>query len=111
MEQNGWKSIFQTQLLLGMTRRNDLALVGVESSFSDCSLLLFCHLFVIIVYSVQAMYLSTTAGSDLADKTRNILKKIMTDKMQMMFNYEGRGTKNNASLKKYPAILSVIYRT
>jgi hypothetical protein len=56
------------------------------------------------------MYLSTTAGSDLADKTRNILKKIMTDKMQMMFNYEGRGTKNNASLKKYPGPLYIVHK-
>lgn len=54
--------------------------------------------------------MSTTPGRDLAEKTRNILKKLMTDQLQMQFNYEGRGTKNKKSMKEFPAILSTVYR-
>jgi len=56
-------------------------------------------------------YLSITPGTDLADKTRNIVKAVMSDQVQMSFNYEGLGTKDKSSLKKkFPALLSVIYR-
>lgn len=55
------------------------------------------------------VFLSTVPGRDVADKTRNVLKKLMTDEVQMLFNYEGRGQKNKRSIKEFPRILSAVY--
>jgi len=64
----------------------------------------------LVIHSVQEIYLPISPGTDLQQKTRNIMKKVLIDKMQMLFNYEGRGMKNKDSLKKFPALLSVVYR-
>jgi len=57
----------------------------------------------------QVVYLSDLPGNDVAEKTRAVLKRLVSDKAQMMFNYEGRGQKKKLSIKKFPRILSAVY--
>jgi hypothetical protein len=38
-----------------------------------------------------------------------VLKKLMSDQLQKLFNLEGRGMKNKKGLKEFPAILSAVY--
>ena len=45
----------------------------------------------------------------MADKTRNVLKKLMTDQLQCQFNNEGRGMKGKLALKTHTQLMSLIY--
>ena len=54
-------------------------------------------------------FLSTVSGKDVAEKTRNVLKRLMSDSVQMQFNYEGRGQKNKRGLNNFPFVLSVVF--
>jgi hypothetical protein len=41
------------------------------------------------LFYLQVLYLSDLPGKDVADKTRAVLKRLVSDKAQMLFNYEG----------------------
>lgn len=58
---------------------------------------------------MQVVVLSTVPGRDVAEKTRNVSKKLMADPLQKLFNLEGRGMKNKKGLKEFPAVLYAVY--
>jgi hypothetical protein len=57
---------------------------------------------------LQVTYLAVTSGKDVAEKARNVTKKLMTDQVQLLFNYEGRGSKQKKPLKKLKQLISLI---
>lgn len=52
--------------------------------------------------------MAVTSGKDVAEKARNVTKKLMTDRVQLLFNYEGRGSKQKKPLKELKQLISLI---
>jgi hypothetical protein len=69
------------------------------------------HQVAVVRLYLQVTYLAVTSGRDLAEKSRNIVKKLMTDTVQSLYNYEGRGMKQKKPLKTLTQIISLIYGT
>lgn len=52
---------------------------------------------------------STVAGSDVGDKVRNVLSRLMSDDVMAMLNYRGRGSKNKKALVDFKLVISLIF--
>lgn len=53
--------------------------------------------------------LATVAGSDVADKARNLMSRIVSDELMSMLNYCGRGKKTERGSVDHKLVTSLIF--